>query len=101
MRERKPDSRRHFNAVDGPQQEKSPSIRDCGLDDSGAESLILSQMQDGQFQKIQSWFEHLNGKIDGLDLKFENRFNMLMTALTNLDKGMEQEIKQLKEEIHT
>lgn len=89
-------------------------------------------MQEAQFQKIQGWFEHLNtkidSKIDALDLKFENRFNMLMTALTNLDKrvreldkrvrdyidqndreivmikrvihDMEQEIKELKEHVH-
>lgn len=89
-------------------------------------------MQDGQFQKIESWFEQLNtkidSKIDALDLKFENRFDMLMTALVNLDKrvreldkrvrdyidqndreivmikrvlhDMEQEIKELKEHVH-
>lgn len=89
-------------------------------------------MQDAQFHKLQGWFETLNtkidSKIDALDLKLENRFNMVMTALTNLDKrvrdldkrvseyidqnnqeivmikrvihDMEQEIKQMKESIH-
>ena len=43
-------------------------------------------MEETQFQKIQAWFEKLDQKIEGLVTKqqFENRYQALLTAVTNL-----------------
>lgn len=66
-------------------------------------------MEEGQFQKIQGWFETLDHKVEGIqgdlsevreDLsevrgtmvtrqQFENRFQALLTAMTNLHQRVE------------
>lgn len=46
---------------------------------------------DENFNKMQTWFETLNKKIDGLvtNERFEARFNALFTAMTNLHDRVE------------
>lgn len=48
-------------------------------------------MEQGQFQKIQGWFEILNKRFDDMVTKqqFENRFQALLTAMTNLHQRVE------------
>ncbi len=58
-------------------------------------------MEEAHFQKIQSWFETLNNKVDKLvtHQQFENRFQALFTAMQNLLKKVESYKNQQDEEI--
>ena len=58
-------------------------------------------MEETQFKKIQSWFETLNEKVDGLVTKqqFENRFQALFNALSNLHKRVEDYKNEQDDEI--
>lgn len=71
--------------------------------------MVDKIMEEKQFGKIQDWFESLNKKIDNLVTKeqFENRYQALFTAMSNLHsrvldyKGQQdQEILIIKRAIH-
>lgn len=66
-------------------------------------------MEESQFQKMQSWFENLDRKVENLVTKqqFENRHQALLTAIANLHHKVEgyknqqdEEISLLKRAIH-
>ena len=62
-------------------------------------------MEEGQFQKIQGWFETLDRKIEIIrsDMvtkqQFENRFQALFTAMSNLHNRVESYKDQTDHEI--
>lgn len=62
-------------------------------------------MESGQFQKIQGWFENLDRKVEGIraDMvtkqQFENRFQALFTAMSNLHDRVETYKNQQDQEI--
>lgn len=84
-------------------------------------------MEDGSLSKIQGWFQHLDRKIEVIHgemvtkQQFENRFQVLMTAMLNLHERVEiykdqtsteiqiikralrdldEEVKQIRERLH-
>jgi len=70
-------------------------------------------MEEAQLQKIQGWFEKLDRKVETIknDMvtkqQFENRYQALLAAITNLHKKVEgykndqdEEIRLIKRAIH-
>lgn len=74
-------------------------------------------MKDSSLSKIQGWFENLDRKVEQIHdetrgefsvlrkemvtkQQFENRFQVLLTALLNLNDRVDEEIKQIRERLH-